>query len=303
MTGGVLVVDKPAGPTSADVVRRVKRALGASTAGHAGTLDPLATGVLAICVDDGVKLQQWLVGGDKAYEATVAFGAATTTEDAEGKVVARGDPAGATADAIRAALPRFVGELDQVPPMFSAVRVGGRRLHEAARAGEEVERAPRRVVVHVLELLGVEPPGADGLLRARIAVRCGKGTYVRTLAADLGKALGVPAHLGALRRTEASGFALSRAVGLEEAEALGRTDRDALRARLVSPADALGYLPAVAVDAAESRALAQGKRLQREGGGPLVRALGLGGSLVALCEPCPEGLRPVRVFVTPAEIR
>jgi tRNA pseudouridine55 synthase len=302
VTGGVLVVDKPAGPTSADVVRRVKRALGAATAGHAGTLDPGATGVLAICVDDAVKLQQWLAGGDKAYDATVAFGAATSTEDAEGEVVARGDPAPATTEAIRAALPRFVGELEQVPPMYSAVRVRGRRLHEAARAGEEVERAPRRVVVYALELVALEPRGADGLVRARIAVRCGKGTYVRTLAADLGRALGVPAHLAALRRTEASGFGLALAVGLEEAETLGRTDRDALRARMVSPADALGFLPAVAVEAAEARALAQGKRLPRDAGGPLVRALGPGGALVALCEPCPEGLRPVRVFVQPGDL-
>jgi tRNA pseudouridine55 synthase len=302
VTGGILVVDKPAGPTSADAVRRVRRALDASTAGHAGTLDPAATGVLAVCVDDAVKLQQWLAGGDKAYEATVAFGAATATEDGEGEVVARGDPSGATADAIRAALPRFLGEIEQVPPMFSAVRVGGRRLHEAARAGEEVERAPRKVVVHALALLALEPAGADGLARARLSVRCGKGTYVRTLAADLGRALGIPAHLSALRRTEASGFGLAGAIGLEEAEALGRTDRAALRARLVSPADALGFLPAVAVDAREARALAQGKRLPREAGGPLARAIGPDGGLVALCEPCPEGLRPVRVFVTPAQL-
>ena len=303
MNGGGLVVDKPRGPTSAEVVRRVRRALGASTAGHAGTLDPTATGVLAICVDDAVKLQQWLVGGDKAYEATVAFGAATTTEDAEGEVIARGDPSGATADAIRAALPRFMGELEQVPPMYSAVRVAGRRLHEAARAGEEVERAPRRVVIHALSLLSHEPAGPDGLARARLAVRCGKGTYVRTLASDLGRALGVPAHLATLRRTEASGFGLARAIGLDEAEALGRTDRDALRARLVTPADALGFLPAVVVDSHEARALAQGKRQRRDAPGPQVRAIGPGGALVALCEPCSEGLRPVRVLVRPADTR
>ena len=144
MQGGVLVVDKPAGPTSFDVVRRVRRALGAAKAGHAGTLDPAATGVLAVCVEDAVKLQQWLMGGDKTYEATVAFGAATATEDAEGEVTERGDPSRLDAAAVRAALPRLTGVLDQVPPMFSAVRVGGRRLHEAARAGEEVERSPRR---------------------------------------------------------------------------------------------------------------------------------------------------------------
>ena len=303
MHGGVLVIDKPAGPTSFDVVRRVRRALGADKAGHAGTLDPAATGVLAICVDDAVKLQQWLADGDKAYEATVAFGAATTTEDAEGEVTERGDPSGLPADAIRAALARFTGEIAQVPPMFSAVRVGGRRLHEAARAGEEVDRAPRQVTVHAITLDALDPQGPDGLVRARLSVRCGKGTYVRTLAADLGRALGVPAHLAALRRTEASGFRIAAAIPLEEAEALGRTDPAALRARFVSPAEALGFLPAVAVDRAEARALAQGKLLRRDGpAGALVRAVGPDGGLVALCAPSPAGLKPVRVFVTPGEV-
>lgn len=303
MHGGVLVIDKPAGPTSFDVVRRVRRALGAEKAGHAGTLDPAATGVLAICVDDAVKLQQWLAGGDKAYQATVAFGAATDTQDAEGEVTERGDASGVRADDVRAALARFTGEIDQVPPMFSAVRVGGRRLHEAARAGEEVDRAPRRVTVHAIVLDGLEPPGPDGLVRGRLSIRCGKGTYVRTLAADLGRALGVPAHLAALRRTEASGFRIAAAIPLEQAEALARTDREALRARLVPPAEALGFLPAVTVDRGEARALAQGKVLRRDApAGELVRALGPGGALVAVCAASPAGLKPVRVFVTPAEL-
>jgi len=300
VTGGVLVVDKPAGPTSFEVVKRVQRALGAQKAGHAGTLDPAATGVLAVCVDDAVKLQQWLADGDKAYDATIAFGAATSTEDAEGEVVARGDPAALTAEAVKAALPRFVGEIEQVPPMYSAVRVGGRRLHVAARAGEDVPRPPRRVSVHALELGGFEPAAADGLARAWLSVRCGKGTYVRTLAADLGRAVGVPAHLAALRRTEASGFGLAEAIPLGEAEALGRMDRAGLRARLVPSAQALRFLPAVTVDAAEARALAQGKALPREAPpGDAVRAIGPGGDLVAICAPTPGGLRPVRVFAQP----
>ncbi len=303
MTGGVLVVDKPAGPTSFEVVKRVRRALAAGKAGHAGTLDPAATGVLAVCVDDAVKLQQWLADGDKAYQATIAFGAATTTEDTEGEVVARGDPSALTAEALRAALPRFTGEIEQIPPMYSAVRVAGRRLHEAARAGEDVEREPRRVRVHALELDGLEPVGADGLLRARIGVRCGKGTYVRTLAADLGRALGVPAHLAALRRTEASGFGLAQAIPLEEAEALGRTARDALGARLVSPGDALGFMPAVTVDVAEARALAQGKSLLRpEAPAGTLRARLSDGQLVAICEAEGGRVRPTRVFVTPGEL-
>ncbi len=300
MPCGVLVIDKPAGPTSFEVVKRVRRMLRADKAGHAGTLDPAATGVLAVCVDEAVKLQQWLADGDKAYEATVAFGAATATEDAEGEVISRADASGLDCGAIRAALPRFRGEIEQVPPMYSAVHVGGRRLHEAARAGEEVERAPRKVRVHALELTGLEPPGADGLVLARISVRCGKGTYIRTIAADLGRAVGVPAHLAALRRTEASGFGIAQAIPLADAEALARRDRADLVARLVNPADALGFMPAVTVDAVEARALAQGKALVREAPpGGLVRAIGPAGRLVAVCVPAIGGVRPVRVFGEP----
>ena len=166
-----------------------------------------------------------------------------------------------------------------------------------------MDRAPRRVTIHALSLEALEPPGADGLVRARLSVRCGKGTYVRTLAADLGRALGVPAHLAALRRVEASGFSIATALPLEEAEALGRGDPGALRARLVPPAEALGFLPAVPVDRAEARALAQGKLLRREApAGDLLRVLGPGGALVALCQPASGGLKPVRVFVTPGEV-
>ena len=300
---GVLVVDKPAGPTSFEVVKRVRRALRAEKAGHAGTLDPAATGVLAVCVGEAVKLQHWLADGDKAYEATVALGAATSTEDAEGEVTARGDASSVTAAALAAALPRFVGEISQVPPMYSAVRVGGRRLHEAARAGEDVVRTPRTVRVHAFDLLALAAPSGEGLVLARVRVRCGKGTYVRTLAVDLGRALGVPAHLAALRRVEASGFRIDEAIRLDEIEALSRSDPEALRGRLVPLANALRGLPAVAVDAAEARALAQGKALRREAPpGALVRAIGPGGRLVAVCAPGTAGLRPVRVLVAPADV-
>ena len=303
MKGGILVVDKPAGPTSFAVVERVRRALGAAKAGHTGTLDPAATGVLAVCLDDAVKIQHWIMEGDKAYEALVAFGVATDTEDGEGREIARGDPAGLTAERVAAALSAFVGEIDQVPPMYSAVRVGGRRLHESARAGKEVERLPRRVVVHSLELLAFEP-AADGLARARIAVRCGKGTYVRTIAASLGAALGVPAHLAALRRTASGPFSIGSALPLDEVERLGRDAPAEVAARLVSPADALGAFPAVRVAQEEVRALAQGKTLGRDAPGALCRALDADGALVAMVAPAAggEGIRPVRVFVQPPEI-
>lgn len=301
---GVLVVDKPAGPTSFEVVKRVRRALGADRAGHAGTLDPAATGVLAVCVGEGVKLQQFLSDGDKAYEAVVAFGAATETEDAEGKVVARADPGRLDAAVIAAALPRFTGLVSQVPPMYSAVHVGGRRLHEVARAGGTVERPARTVRVHALELVEVGPPGG-ALLQARLRVRCGKGTYVRTLAADLGRALDVPAHLAALRRTEAGPFRLDQAVPLAEIERLGREDRAALARRVLPLAEALGF-PRVPVDAPGARDLANGKALPVGAPEPapapqpeapaLVSAVGPDGRLVAVCAHAHGCLKPLRVF-------
>jgi tRNA pseudouridine55 synthase len=280
------------------VVLRARRALGTRSAGHTGTLDPAATGLLAICVGDGLKIQRWLTEGDKAYQATVAFGVATETEDASGAVTARGDAAGLTEAAVRAALPALTGEIDQVPPMYSAIRVGGRRLHEAARAGEEVDRAPRRVVVHSLVLRGLGPVGPDGLREARLDVRCGKGTYVRTLAADLGASLGVPAHLKALRRTEAGPFSLADAITLEEAEALagrGQAGRQALLARLIPPAAALPF-PVVEVDAPRARAVCQGKLITAAGPDGLCQVIGPAGELVAVAELRGGQLRPIRVM-------
>jgi tRNA pseudouridine55 synthase len=304
MHGGILVVDKPAGPTSAAVVERVRRAAGAAKAGHTGTLDPAATGVLAVCLDDAVKLQHWITEGDKAYDALVVLGVATDTEDAEGREVARGDATGIDAARVAAVLPALVGEIDQVPPMYSAVRVGGRRLHEEARAGRTVERAPRRVVVHELALAAFEP-AVGGIARARIAVRCGKGTYVRTLATSIGAALGVPAHLGALRRTASGPFGIEGALPLDAIEALGRSDPEALRRRLVSPDAALPALPAVPVTDDEVLALLQGRALPRPPPAALCKAVDERGGLVAVCAPSPDGAatRPVRVFVQPPEIR
>ena len=297
---GVLLVDKPAGPTSHDVVHRVRRALGTKDAGHTGTLDPAATGLLAICLGDALKLQRWLADGDKAYLATIAFGASTTTEDAEGTVLTRGDPSGLSAETIQAALPALTGEIDQIPPMYSAVRIDGRRLHEAARAGETVERAPRRVTVHALELGEVGPVGADGLRRVALAVRCGKGTFVRTLAADLGRSLGVPAHLCALRRTVAGPFRLEEALPLEELERLAASDRPALLARIIRPADAVTFFPLLPVDANGAIALSRGRQLTLPGEADgLRRVVGPDGALVAVGEVKDGRLRPVRVITAP----
>ncbi len=299
---GVLVVDKPAGPTSFDVVHRLRRATGARKAGHAGTLDPAATGVLVVCLEDAVRVQQWLSDGDKAYRATIAFGAATETEDAEGRVVEEGDPSSVGEERVRAALTGFLGEIEQLPPMYSAVRVGGRRLHEAARAGQAVERTPRRVRVDALTLVSLGPVEA-GRRQAIVDVRCGKGTYVRTLAADLGRALGVPAHLAALRRTMASGFDLAQAAPLAALEALVRDGGpEAVRPRLVPPARALP-MPEARVSAAEAIDLAHGRSIAAgPHGAGLVRAVDCEGRLVAVCDVSRGRLRPARVFMTPAEL-
>jgi tRNA pseudouridine55 synthase len=293
---GVIVVDKPRGPTSFDVVQRVRRALRVEKAGHTGTLDPMATGVLAVCLGNAIKVQQYLIEGDKAYEADVAFGVATDTEDAEGQEVARGDPGALSAAVVAAALPRLVGEIEQVPPMYSAVRVGGRRLHEAARAGELVERAPRRVRVAALELLAFEGE-RDGLARARLAVRCGKGTYVRTLAADLGKAVGVPAHLAALRRTQTGPFTLAAAVPLQDLLRLASEDPGSVAKHVIPVVRALDFMPAVALSTEQARDVAHGRAVPLDDlPDDLFRALSPEGTLVAICAAGPRGVQPIRVL-------
>ena len=293
---GVLVVDKPVGPTSFDVVARVRRIFGAEKAGHTGTLDPRATGVLPVCLGDAVKLQQFLCDGDKSYCATIHCGVATTTQDGEGAVTARGDPSRLDAASLRSALSRFVGPIEQLPPMYSAVRVEGRRLHEVARAGGEVERRARTVHVFSLDLTGLAREG-DGLL-ATVVVRCGKGTYVRTLAADLGETVGVPAHLAALRRLSAGPFQLEEAVALDEVERLAESDPEGLARRLVPLAEAMRDRPAIRLGEAAARDLGHGRSVAAEGvlAGAICRALGPDGRLLAVCQERAGQLRPVRVL-------
>jgi tRNA pseudouridine55 synthase len=205
---GVLVVDKPAGMTSAGVVEQVRRTLCIERAGHGGTLDPIATGVLAVCVGAGTKLAQFLLADDKAYEAEGVLGVETDTLDRTGRIV--GERAvTVTRDALLAVLATHRGDQEQTPPMYSAIKQGGVRLHDRARAGEVVERVPRRIRIDRLDLLAFEPP------RFRVAIACSKGTYVRSLIADIGSALGAGAHLAELRRTRSGRFTLDHAVTLD----------------------------------------------------------------------------------------
>jgi tRNA pseudouridine55 synthase len=217
---GVLVLDKPPGMSSASAVNHVKARLGVKRAGHGGTLDPIATGVLPICLGEATKLAQYLLADDKEYEAELVFGVETDTLDRTGTMTAQRDSSGVSREAIERALVGRTGEHDQLPPMFSAIKIGGTRLYHRARNGEEIERTPRRVRIDRLELLGFEPArrgdgDVDAPARARIAIACSKGTYVRSLIADLGTDLGVGAHMAELRRTRSGNFTLAMAHDLD----------------------------------------------------------------------------------------
>ncbi len=227
---GVLVVDKPAGPTSHDVVDRVRRALGTRRVGHTGTLDPFATGVLAVCVGKATRLSRFLMDGEKVYEAGVRLGFATTTDDFTGEPLGEPVSVAIAPEAIAAAAQALVGVIDQVPPAYSAKRVAGRKMYELAREGEAVVAPPSRVTVHEIRVDAAEA----GVFR--MIVRCSAGTYIRALARDLGLALGVGGHLVSLRRTRSGEFAAENAVAWDD---VGPQARE----RVVSMAGLLPGLP------------------------------------------------------------
>ena len=215
MPDGILIIDKPSDWTSMDVCAKVRSLLKERRVGHSGTLDPMATGVLPVFVGQATKAVSFADGGDKEYIASFRLGLTTDTQDITGTVLSQAEPHCGEAD-IRALLPRFTGPQEQIPPMYSAVKVNGKRLYDLARRGQSVERKARPVVIHALTLLD---PAENGDLRLR--VRCSKGTYVRTLIHDLGQALSCGAVLTALRRTTASGFTLEDAVSLQDVQERG----------------------------------------------------------------------------------
>lgn len=214
MPGGLVIVDKPGGMTSHDVVGRIRRLAHTRRVGHAGTLDPMATGVLLVGVGQATRLLHHLVLTDKAYTATIRLGVTTVTDDAEGEVRSSVDASGIDAAAVTAAAAGFVGEISQVPSAVSAVKVAGERAYDRVRAGEEVDLAPRLVTVQRFDVLDVRPAGA--VVDVDVAVEVSSGTYVRALARDLGAALGVGGHLTALRRTQVGPFTADRAVPLSD---------------------------------------------------------------------------------------
>jgi len=294
---GFLVVDKPRGWTSHDVVDAARRWLGTRRVGHLGTLDPLATGVLPLAVREATKLAPFLATGAKLYTGEIELGAETDTLDAEGRVLRRHAGELPSEPALRAALAGFVGEILQVPPMYSAVKRGGVPLHRLARAGHEVARAPKKVRIDRLTLLAWSPP------RARIEVLCAPGTYVRSLAADVGAVLGCGAFLASLRRTGSGPFRIQDAAPVEVLEAEAREGR--LEARLIPPVNVL-ELPVVRLEAPDERRVRNGNEvtlaglaLPPEG---RVAAVGVRGELVAILEIRPgRRLQPLRVLGSLAE--
>ncbi len=288
---GLLNVNKPAGPTSHDIVARVRRGTGVKKIGHAGTLDPLATGVLVLCVGAATRLSEYVMASRKVYRARAHFGVETDTYDAEGAVVAERPADHLTRAAVEAALGAFRGEIEQVPPMYSAIQQGGRRLYELARAGQDVPRDARAVTIFRLDLLAWEPP------LATLEVTCSPGTYIRSLAHDLGAALGTGAHLSALERAASGPFTVEDAVGwdaLEAAMADGTWDRWLL------PADrAVADWPALALDAAQSAAIRHGQWISAEdlpGAGDLARAYDETGAFVAVLARKGPHWKPHKVF-------
>lgn len=273
---GVLVVDKPVGLTSHDVVQIIRRGTNIRRAGHTGTLDPRASGVLVILLGPAVRLSEYVSASDKRYQAVVHLGTSTDTYDADGKVMTT-SPVNVTEAQFEAALKNYIGEIEQVPPPYSAVKVKGRKAYEMAREGEEVDLSPRKIQVYNLELLEWAPP------EAVIDVYCSSGTYVRSLAHDLGGTLGCGAHLVGLRRTKSGRFSLREAVPLRK---LRETFENGTWYQLLIPAaEALSDWPSIELTHEQVEAVRHGHRVPAlVGDGKLARGISQQGELVALLE-------------------
>lgn len=290
---GFLVVDKPAGWTSHDVVDAARRWFGTRRVGHLGTLDPQATGVLPLAVRDATKLVPFVSSDPKAYRGTIRLGVETDTLDGDGRVVARSEAPLPDEAAVRQVLAGFVGEHEQVPPMYSAVKQGGVPLYRRARRGEQVERTPRKVRIDAITLLAYHPPDVE------FEVQCSPGTYVRVLAAEVGQRLGCGAFLQALCRLRSGPFELAQAAPADRLEA--EAERGEIEARLLRPAAVLG-LPALRLGPEDARRVLHGGALPQGGPsrapGERVAALDPTGALLAILEVAPDRrLKPLRVLV------
>lgn len=298
---GILILNKPSGWTSFDVVAKVRRLTQVQRVGHTGTLDPLATGVLVICLGHATRLIEYMIGHDKSYRATIRLGVETDTYDATGQIT-DAHPVDVSEPELRETLKTFAGDIGQVPPMYSAVKRGGKKLYDLARKGVEVAREPRAVTIYSIDLLAFEPPDVT------IDVRCSSGTYIRSLAHDLGRALGCGAHLSALMRTAVGDFDLSRTVSVEALEAAAV---NGTWTSLLHPVDvALKDLPMIALNEDESARARHGRvvggdsgrRLSASGNAScntdLVRAYDPAGQMIGLMKLDRERneLRPEKIF-------
>jgi tRNA pseudouridine55 synthase len=291
---GILILDKPQGYSSNGALQQCRRALDAQKAGHTGALDPLATGVLPVCFGEATKFSQYLLDAEKAYLATICFGETRTTGDAEGEVVETSNASPLTAESVEQAMQGFKGAIKQVPPMYSALKKDGQPLYKLARQGIEIEREARDVVIEAFDMLNFIP-GERAF--CQVFVRCSKGTYIRSLAEDLGASLGVGAHLTALRRTEAGPFDLSDAMTLEQVQSAGQD----LVARLL-PIDAgLQYLTLLTLGEQEIEKLLQGQRVNvlNNANSGIVRVARASGEFVGLAKASEDGeIAPLRMIAT-----
>jgi tRNA pseudouridine55 synthase len=285
-TDGVLPVDKPAGPTSHDMVSSVRRALRTRRVGHTGTLDPFASGLLLICVGPATRIAEYLSGLDKSYSATVRLGVATDTDDDTGTMLATADASGVRRDVVETVLAGMTGAVLQRPPAYSAKKVAGERAYAAARAGRPLELEPVPVVIHELRLTSL-----DGALLT-LDVTCGSGTYIRAIARDLGAALGVGGHLTALRRTRVGHHDVATAVTPDQLD-----DGGAVRQAMIRPVDALAHLPRIELDEAQAGAVRHGRVVRaRSDARAGTVALVTDGTLLAIGEWDGEVVRPRKVF-------
>ena len=296
---GILLLDKPLGVSSNHALQSVKRLYEAAKAGHTGSLDPLATGVLPLCFGEATKFSQYLLDADKAYESTFVLGTVTDTGDAEGRVLEDKDASGVTESDVITALQAFEGDIEQIPSMFSAIKQGGQPLYKLARKGLEVERKPRSVVIKTLQLRafrGGERPEAD------IYLECSKGTYVRSLAEDLGRAIGCGAFVSALRRTRAGPFGIEDSMTLNALEALKGAGESGQLDTLLLPTDAaLGALPLVRLSESSGFYMRQGQPVMVSNGprDGIVRVALDSGEFLGVGEMLDDGrVAPRRLVVT-----
>ncbi len=285
---GFFNIDKPYGITSHDVVSKVRRGISMKKVGHAGTLDPLATGVLVICVGGATRLSDYVMHTHKRYHAEIVLGVATTTYDAEGEITLQQPAEHITQADVEAHLPQFIGTIQQLPPMYSAIKKGGKKLYELARAGQTIELEPRTITIHELNIL------AWTNTTFTLDIVCQAGTYIRSLAHDLGQALGVGAHLGGLRRTESGAFRVEDALNLEQVIADGTWEQ-----HLIAPVDGLKHLPPIYLDAENSAHIRHGRRADIQPDQPIgtiARAHDVDGEFFALLRADQCAWYPHKVF-------